>query len=713
MSEVLAADQIRLKIVDLMAGVVDPSAGGGVSAQLASILSAQISGAGKIYLKTASGNTSWTQLAQSFNWYSVRDYGAIGNGIADDRPAIQAAQAACETAGGGVVYFPEGTYACSQDGTNGYSLLISATTSIQYVGAGGNSIIKQAGNAAGADWVLVKIAGAVDHVRFQDMRFDGSGLTNPTTGCHLLQIGDGTGAVTTVQVFGCHFTGMVAGSGDGVFMQGEAAARTQRVWVADSTFDGVGRYGVHITDSVNNVFVVDNFITNCVRDIVLSSAVDEGNNVISILGNHITHTGTDKLAIQIVGSADNLVSHLVLSNNVVIGGFVEISNVQWGTSIGNVVTSGDFASGNAAWRYFGSVTDVTCLGNFIDRTSGASAGPCIAVEAAGLVSPLRVNVRTNLLLQEVAGAGFVAFTDADRCPMTGNTGRATNAGSSTAYAFEVIAATVDVDNILVAGNSAAAAAGSYAGGVHLFASGANIVNALVQGNIGTQVDYGLVLEKAGGENVTGKIMYAGNNFDSAVGDVDQIGTAVVLIVGMNGGTFGAQFLTGSGSPAGVVTARPGSLYSDVTATGEPSVYYKESGTSTAGWLGIGGTGMVLGGGTTTTVATAVFLGSGFITLPTATELQIPVTRPATIRSLRVRIAGAGTGAANVTYTVRKNGVDTALTVTVANDAAAPTDASDLTHSFTVVAGDLISLGVTKDAPVAVGQTNIEASIEVA
>lgn len=37
-------------------------------------------------------------------------YGAIGNGTADDTAAIQAAITACNAAGGGIVWFPEGTY---------------------------------------------------------------------------------------------------------------------------------------------------------------------------------------------------------------------------------------------------------------------------------------------------------------------------------------------------------------------------------------------------------------------------------------------------------------------------------------------------------------------------------------------------------------------------------------------------------------------------
>ncbi len=42
--------------------------------------------------------------------YSVKDYGALGDGIADDTVAIQTTIQACFDAGGGTVYFPNGIY---------------------------------------------------------------------------------------------------------------------------------------------------------------------------------------------------------------------------------------------------------------------------------------------------------------------------------------------------------------------------------------------------------------------------------------------------------------------------------------------------------------------------------------------------------------------------------------------------------------------------
>lgn len=48
--------------------------------------------------------------AAGVSQFNVKDYGAIGNGVADDRVPIQNAMAAATSAGGAVVFFPHGTY---------------------------------------------------------------------------------------------------------------------------------------------------------------------------------------------------------------------------------------------------------------------------------------------------------------------------------------------------------------------------------------------------------------------------------------------------------------------------------------------------------------------------------------------------------------------------------------------------------------------------
>lgn len=52
-------------------------------------------------------------LRSDLGWFNVKAYGATGNGTTDDTTAISNAVSALNTAGGGVLYFPRGTYLTS------------------------------------------------------------------------------------------------------------------------------------------------------------------------------------------------------------------------------------------------------------------------------------------------------------------------------------------------------------------------------------------------------------------------------------------------------------------------------------------------------------------------------------------------------------------------------------------------------------------------
>lgn len=77
-----------------------------------------------VNIKTKAGDIAIFVSDESGNWrcinyqrqttnspsFNVKDYGAVGDGSTDDTTAIQSAITACGTAGGGVVYFPKGSY---------------------------------------------------------------------------------------------------------------------------------------------------------------------------------------------------------------------------------------------------------------------------------------------------------------------------------------------------------------------------------------------------------------------------------------------------------------------------------------------------------------------------------------------------------------------------------------------------------------------------
>lgn len=91
-------------------------------------------------------------------------------------------------------------------------------------------------------------------------------------------------------------------------------------------------------------------------------------------------------------------------------------------------------------------------------------------------------------------------------------------------------------------------------------------------------------------------------------------------------------------------------------------------------------------------------------------VQFRASRAGTLRNLRVRHNIPAGNGNNIVYTIRKNGVATALTVTLASTTA---DGSDLVNTVGVAAGDLIDIEVTKAAGVGFSPRDVVATVEFA
>lgn len=90
------------------------------------------------------------------DWFNVKSYGATGNGTTDDTTAIQNAINACHTAGGGVVYFPAGTYLVTPTGSPAIGLSLSGMQGVRLEGAGAQcTTLKKGGNGT-----LIQLSGA-------------------------------------------------------------------------------------------------------------------------------------------------------------------------------------------------------------------------------------------------------------------------------------------------------------------------------------------------------------------------------------------------------------------------------------------------------------------------------------------------------------------------------------------------------------------------
>ena len=96
-------------------------------------------------------------------------------------------------------------------------------------------------------------------------------------------------------------------------------------------------------------------------------------------------------------------------------------------------------------------------------------------------------------------------------------------------------------------------------------------------------------------------------------------------------------------------------------------------------------------------------------LASLTPVQYRIPAPMTLRNMRVRHDSPAGNGSPIVYTIRKENVATALTVSLDSDVA---DASNLVDSVTFAAGELIDLEVTKAAGIGSSPTDILVSVEV-
>ena len=93
-----------------------------------------------------------------------------------------------------------------------------------------------------------------------------------------------------------------------------------------------------------------------------------------------------------------------------------------------------------------------------------------------------------------------------------------------------------------------------------------------------------------------------------------------------------------------------------------------------------------------------------------TIINMAVPRAGTLQKFYIHHNTANGNGNGVTYTVIKNGVATAITVTLASGAIGT--GSDTVNTVAVVAGDLIAIQVTKALSITNGNLDVTATLEV-
>ena len=175
-------------------------------------------------------------------YFNVKDYGALGDGVTDDRPAIQLAFNAAIAAGGGCVFFPSGKYPCvvTDGGAIGiptFAFFGPSTGNILFLGEGRSSHIVMAGDGTLGDRRLFDIRNGCKHIGFKNLKMS-SELINEHEQQHLLHFDNQSSSAELETgraiIVNCYFGHT---RGDAIRFLGNDTKRIKHVLVKRCIFD--------------------------------------------------------------------------------------------------------------------------------------------------------------------------------------------------------------------------------------------------------------------------------------------------------------------------------------------------------------------------------------------------------------------------------------------------------------------------------------------
>ena len=386
------------------------------------------SSAGIAHIATGTSAVATTVQAKLRESVSVKDFGAVGDGVADDTAAVQAAINALPAIGGSVA-FSTGTYIL------GSSVVINKNN-VSLVGQGSGSIIKK----STADTILIHVgttAGVTQGNRIKNfscagMHFDGGDIADTSNNWPALYLQYADGANISGNTFTNCGHSIRVGRGDLAWPISDARSRYCKVtnnYISNARNFGVEMFGTDgclVSDNIivggassaaipctairivesTKTMVCDNIVTDNGRGIGFSSV--NAQTGIVIRGNTIQGT-TSGPSLAVSGPTENL----VVESNTLVGTGASAAVMSIGSSGGGILQTDSIAKDNTIV----STSSTSCVVRFD--------------------YPLRLEFVGNTIRNTNATSDGLLLQNADGdTTVTGNT---FSLSSSTAYAIRDIA----------------------------------------------------------------------------------------------------------------------------------------------------------------------------------------------------------------------------------------------------------------------------------
>lgn len=283
------------------------------------------------YVPSGTGAVTTTVQSKLREVVSVKDFGAVGDGVADDSAAIQAA--VTSLASGGTVFFPRGTYRLISD-------IQFSVSNLTFSGENGASILRKDASASNEYIIRTTGTGTISNTVISGLRFETQRVS--ASGTQALINADGP-TISGFTVQNCVFNNTTAYC-NSIFLKAASGKTISNVQILNNKILASGRMGFEIINhdngsnyNVSDVLVRGNTFATCA-----SMGVSISGPIEKVVIDNNTFTNCTTNSVEIVGPRGCTITNNVFSGTTaqLISSSGGLSSVGSGIVISNNVTNG-------------------------------------------------------------------------------------------------------------------------------------------------------------------------------------------------------------------------------------------------------------------------------------------------------------------------------------------------------------------------------------